>query len=46
MTLRQMHAYLDLAGRRRKCEQLELLALHTQAAQGDPKAIKKMIQDA
>lgn len=44
-TPKQMHAFLFLAGKRRQREDRAMLALHTLAARGDPKALRKQLKD-
>ncbi len=45
MTPRNIAALLFVAGRRRKRERREQLALGTMAARGDIKAVKKQLKD-
>lgn len=45
MTPREIAASLYFAERRRKREAAEQLALHALAARGEPRALKKRIED-
>jgi hypothetical protein len=44
-TPKQMQALLFIAGKRRAREARELLALHTMAARGDQKDLRKAMKD-
>jgi hypothetical protein len=46
MTLRQIETYLFLAGKRLERDHYRLLSLHSSAAQGDPKALRRTIEKA